>query len=62
MIICYFYVKGIRINKFKNYPVLVIDSNAVPAFIISLQSFEPVSRRSLKVIKPVGSIQIIKLP
>jgi hypothetical protein len=49
MIIDYFHIKTISVSPNKTESPLIVDANAVPAFKISSQSLEAISRRRSKI-------------
>jgi len=58
VVIYNFYVAGVSFLPAETYSELVINSNAVLAFAISLQGFQPVPWRYSQIIKTPYAMQV----
>ena len=57
MVINYFHIEGVSVNKAKTNPPLIINPNAEKPFAVASQGFEPISWRYTQKIKRRSSIQ-----
>jgi hypothetical protein len=52
-----FNVVGMVVLPDKTDSVLIVDSNAVPTFLIALQGFQPIARWDQEIVKSLGAVQ-----
>ena len=62
MVICYFNIMGIAINKSKAYSPLVVYPDAVLPQPVFPQRLQPIPRRNGEIVQPHGDIERFELP